>query len=479
MTPPDATLADRTWPFSKGQTVALFGILAALEAWLAFAASHDPVLFVGAALFALACYVSFRSTIAGLSILILFQLRVLQGTAEISAEEVAYAVLFLATIVGWSAREARSDAGRRVLRSPLGRSLGVFLALCVVSLVVTIAFGGSPLWWLRDLVRFSYFLLFFPIATTLRTRREVAIIGACLLAVVLFHGVSTIYWYGKAVAATRALWQLRYQRVALHEVFAMSALVGAFALFLKTRSRAVAALSIGLAIVCLVSLAASLTRGYWLAAVVAAALTYLLAKGRPSRAALFTAALLSFLAVVAVGFFSTKIIGVVGSLVDRISTISSPLRVLSMRERFAETRALLEGIRRSPVVGHGLGATVSYMSPLRGHVMTRTYAHNAYLFIWFKLGLVGLVSFLVFYVRGILATLAALRVVSDQNARALLAAGAALLLAFLPLSVTSPQYYGKSSALVIVLILGFAQAALLRRRDSSAEGGDDVPPSGS
>ena len=225
---------------------------------------------------------------------------------------------------------------------------------------------------------------------------------------------------------------------------------------------------------CLVSLAASLTRGYWLAAAVAAALAYFLGKGRPSRAVAFGVILAGVLAVVAVGLFSTKVLGVVSSLVDRLSTISSPLRVLSMRERFAETKALIDGIARSPIVGRGLGATVSYMSPLRGHVITRVYAHNAYLFIWFKLGIVGLASFLVFYARGVRAVLRAMRVAGDERARALLAAGAALLLAFVPLSLTSPQYYGKSSALVIVLILGFAQAVLLRHEDAQG-GGADVP----
>lgn len=471
MTPPDAALLDSRWPFSITQTVALFGVLGALEVWAAVVGARDPVRFAAVAFFALACAVSFRYTLAGLSLLILFQLRVLQGTAEISAEEVAYAALFFVTVLGWFVRESRTDIGRRALRSPLGRSLGLFLGLCAASLVVTVAMEGSPLWWFRDLVRFSYFLLFFPIATTLRSRRDVAVVGACLLAVVLFQGLSTVYFYGKAVAATQALWQLRYQRVALHEVFAMAALVGAFALFLRTRSRAIAAFGVALGIICIVSLAASLTRGYWVAAALAAALAYFIARGRPSRAAAFTAIVVAAIGIVAVGLFSSKVIGVVSSLLDRVSTFTAPLRVLSMRERFAETRALLEGIRRSPIVGHGLGATVSYMSPLRGHVMTRTYAHNAYLFIWFKLGIVGLATFLVFYVRGIRTTLAAIRTVRSRDAKALLAAGAALLLAFVPLSFTSPQYYGKSSALVIVLILGFAQAILLRRHVADGEGG--------
>ena len=42
-------------------------------------------------------------------------------------------------------------------------------------------------------------------------------------------------------------------------------------------------------------------------------------------------------------------------------------------------------------------------------------------------------------------------------------AGFALLVAFVPLSLTSPQYYDKSSILVIVLILGAAEAVARNR----------------
>jgi O-antigen ligase len=102
---------------------------------------------------------------------------------------------------------------------------------------------------------------------------------------------------------------------------------------------------------------------------------------------------------------------------------------------------------------------VSYMSPIAHSVLTRTYTHNAYLYMLYKLGIVGLGAFAAFYVRALHRAWQSLRESGDGAARVAMTAGLALLLAFLPLSLTSPQYYDKSSALIIALILGAAEAA--------------------
>ncbi|MCD4690741.1 O-antigen ligase family protein [bacterium] len=453
-------LGGRRWPLDPRQAVLLFCLLVVFQVGVSVLAASQPLAFVAGVLFLFALVLSFRSTLTGLALIILSQLYVLKGTAEISAGELAYAALFVSTLLGWVLREGVAAEGRRLLRSPAGASLLAFFALCVGSIVFVAFHGGSPLWWLRDLVRFSYLLLFFPIAGTVRSRRDAGIMLACLLAVILYHGTLTITWYAQAVASTEAIWQLRYQRVALHEIFAMTTLVASFAVFLRTRTRAISVAVIATGLIGLIALGVSFTRGYWLATVLACVIVAVMMRGPARRVVAFSLILLVAVVSGGVAVFSAKFLGILISMADRLSTFSNPLRVLSVQERMAETQAVLRMIWANPVFGRGLGAHVSYMSPLKHHVITRSFLHNAYLFIWFKLGFVGLASFLVFYFRGLRMTVRAAARADTPVVRALFVSGVAVLVAAVPLSFTSPQFYDKSSALVLALILGLAHAAL-------------------
>ncbi len=457
------------------RALGLFGLIVALQVWATVVASHEPLQFLAGALFLVAVVMSFRSTLTGLVFIIISQLYLLQGTAEVNAGELAYAAVFISTLLGWALRDGRTSEGNRLLRSPVGASLLVFLALCVSSLVLVALYGGSAMWWLRDLVRFSYLLLFFPVAGAVKSRRHAFIVLGCLAAVILYHGVLTIAGYAQAVASTEALWQLRYQRLALHEIFAMATLVASFAAFLRARTRAVSVAALVLGLIGLIALGVSFTRGYWMAAGLACTLVAVMLRGPVRRIAAFWLVLLVVIVSGGITIFSAKFIGILISMADRLSTFTSPLRVLSVQERMAETRAALDMIRSSPVFGRGLGAEVSYMSPLQHHVVTGSFVHNAYLFIWLKLGLIGLVSFLIFYVQGVRMAVRAAARSASPLARALLVSCVAVLIAAVPLSFTSPQFYDKSSALVLALMLGLSYASVHGRLDGAREDATPVP----
>jgi len=466
-----------SWPFGSMSSVLGFAVLVAIQVLVSVAMADDPLPVVGGLVFTVALLVSFRWTVTGLALIILSQLYVLKGTAEITAGELAYAGLFVATLVGWFLREGRTADGRRLLRSPVGISLIAFMGLCVFSIVLVVVYGTSPLWWFRDLVRFSYLLLFFPIAGAVRTRRDALVVLLCLLSVVLYHAGVTITWYTQAVHSTSAFWQISNQRVAVHEIFATATLVASFAVFLRVRSRAAQITVLLTSFIGLIALGISFTRGYWLAAALACVIVALVLRGPVRRVVAFAAIMLLGVVGVGVAVFSAKFFGIIASMAERASTVTSPLQALSVQERVAETRSVLEMLRSCWMLGRGLGVEVSYMSPIKNFVITRPFLHNAFLFIWLKLGLVGLASFLVFYFRGLRLTVLALARTHSPVIRALLAAGMAVLIAALPLSFTSPQFYDKSSALVLALSLGLAHATLsgrFDRRRTAASAGSEV-----
>jgi O-antigen ligase len=142
----------------------------------------------------------------------------------------------------------------------------------------------------------------------------------------------------------------------------------------------------------------------------------------------------------------------------------------SVSLRLAESRSLLARLRTSGwpsrLFGHGLGAT---FDAGRGTGDSTNYVHNFYLFLLFKLGLVGTVLVLAAFAlwcRYLLVALLARR--AGTPARVRLAAALAAWLAYLLWSVSSPEILDFRIAPLWGLLLAAAVA------DSSVP---SIPPS--
>ncbi|MBD3367650.1 MAG: hypothetical protein GF405_05695 [Candidatus Eisenbacteria bacterium] len=447
----------------------VFGVAVVLQVLLAVWGSREPVLLIGGIVFAIVLCLSLANTFAGLIAILLFQIRILQGSSEIGIDELAYAALFAATFGGWLLRHGLSSEFRRLRSSPLTVPLLAFFVVCAVSIIPSLVNGYSPLWWFRDLVRFSTFLLIFPVATVARSRKRAAVLVTCFLAVVLYYGIDAFMTYRSMLEAAKHLWQMQWQRAPSHEVLPMTTLVIALAVFLRTRSSRAMIASLCVVLISLVPLAVSLSRGFWAAS--GLAILILLLVSRPAARRVVGLAVTTTVGALIAGYmaFGWRFAGVIESLTERFSSIASPLAALSIQERLAESSAQLELIAENPIIGHGLGATLSYMSPIESQLITSTYSHNAYLFLIFKLGIAGLVAFLAFYVRGVLRVRAAARRSGSTFERTLMLGSLSLLIVFLPLSITSPQFYAKTSVLVIALMFGMAEAIVGRSGSESAE----------
>jgi O-antigen ligase len=119
--------------------------------------------------------------------------------------------------------------------------------------------------------------------------------------------------------------------------------------------------------------------------------------------------------------------------------------------RLAESRAVWDLIGKNPIAGAGLGSEISFYHLLRQSTQHTYYMHNAYLYLWYKFGLVGLVVFLTAYLLKIKAGIAWLTNCGSDTRRAFVMAAVAILIAMLQITITSPQFYARDSILIITL----------------------------
>ncbi len=456
-------------PRIDGRLVVLLLALAVPQGLLAWLGAGAPLVLLGAAIFVAAAVLSYKNTFAGLILIILLQTQTLQSNIEINIVELAYSALFALTFLGWFVRDARTVEGRAVIASPVGRGIIVFFAVAVVSILPALMYGASVLWWFRDLVRFSPLVLFFPMSTVARSPRRGAGLVLAFLAVVVYFAVSALLTYDEMLSMASFASEIYWQRAPVNEVLPMAMLVAASTLFFAARRRGEFWVALSVGLVSALALAISFSRGFWVAGLMAIALSAVAMRARPGRVLGMLVILGGAALAGAYAAFGWRVFGVLASLAGRLSTVSSPLSELSVQERLAESRVVLRLVSRNPIIGYGLGTAFRYMSLTRGYYREVTFVHNGYLFLVFKLGLVGLVSYFVFYFRGVALVLRSARAAHSVWVSSVLFAAFGVMLAFLALSLTSPQFYTKDAGLFIALVLALAQAVAMSRRGSPSE----------
>jgi O-antigen ligase len=91
----------------------------------------------------------------------------------------------------------------------------------------------------------------------------------------------------------------------------------------------------------------------------------------------------------------------IAGFIHRVSTIgSASTEDVSLLNRFGEWSAAWERILQSPIIGHGFGVKFYFFDLTREVTTVKSHIHNTYLGILYRHGLIGLVLFLGFYIRG-------------------------------------------------------------------------------
>jgi hypothetical protein len=192
-------------------------------------------------------------------------------------------------------------------------------------------------------------------------------------------------------------------------------------------------------------------RTFWVATFVGLMLVVAGSSGRARIRALFWGplAIVAFFAIM-----STVAPDTLGAARERLLSLGRFQSDNSLRYRLTESRRVVDEIKERPLTGSGLAASIYWGRPWEGvPPETHTFAHNGYLWIIWKLGLIG--AALLF--GAMLFVLIGRAPPASSALTAHLRTGArAGLLALLLSSVTFPSFTQLSSAPVLGLLLALA-----------------------
>jgi hypothetical protein len=329
-------------------------------------------------------------------------------SGHVTPADVAAGVVILAVVIRWFAGDR---AGTRHGWLPFAGAVVSFAAATVIAADVSAS--------ARGFVRYSELFVLVPVAVamSLRDRLDLLLVAGALVAVTAFEGgVGVVQYLTKTGASYGGQYVRAVGTFGADQVEALGALLGygilvTLALGLATRGRTRVALT-GTAAALAVPLWLTLSRGAWLATVVAILLMLVILNWRAALAAALAAAL-------GLALMSLRSNGSSGAFNERLTSIvssgSAPDR--SVRDRYALWSTALAMWADHPVFGVGMKDFARYRdsyAPMslsagsdvadRGHGFRREpllSPHNQYLMVASEQGTVGLLTF-----GGLLGTLA-------------------------------------------------------------------------
>ena len=224
-----------------------------------------------------------------------------------------------------------------------------------------------------------------------------------------------------------------------------------------------------LAPLALAVLALSFRRNFWIATVLGAVIVLLVGSGRRGRALLVPGAVVVVCAVVAAFSFVSSSQSQ-SPLVQRAQSLA-PSRVEASsddRYRLDEQRNVLAELRRHPLTGIGIGVPWEARRPLAKHFENgRYYTHVVALWYWLKLGLTGLVAYLLLVAATVHAGVRLWRSAPDRRQRAVGLAAAATMLA-LAVAETTGSFTGVDVRTTILVAASVGALAALQHRPAPA-----------
>ncbi|MEM6783172.1 MAG: O-antigen ligase family protein [Bacteroidota bacterium] len=315
--------------------------------------------------------------------------------AGVQLSEVAFLILYVVFTAVWSIVRVGAQPGLLVatLQDRLVLWFIIYLSLAFgLGIVQGAKFATAA----NMAYVYSLLVLYFPLKEyALRSKHGLRF----LLGVVVFFGVAALIRnllvLRLALSDAAYAWEVATGRVAVNEMllYASATLTWAWMLVESKRWNQ----RVLFALASLLSLGVVLTqfRSYYVALALALVIIAIAVDTRGRRSLLWSGSgALVLGSVVLYAMLGNLLILLVGGLIERLASLGSVGTDGSLVNRFYESAAIWDLIKNNPIAGYGLGVEFGFFSILDKGTWVKTFAHNTYLMLWYRFGLLGGLLFL-------------------------------------------------------------------------------------
>jgi O-antigen ligase len=334
----------------------------------------------------------------------------------------------------------------------------IFYIICLFSIIITKINDFETLPWFKETTVFSGYLLYFPLRDYFKKTddglKKVLISFGILSFITALYN---LYKYRSKVALATQFFQVWANRVGATEQIFMFCILIIISIIFLVKSKKTQLLLLSSLGLFFISLVLSFTRSYLGFTFLGIFFIWFFFKKKEKIKLTYWTLIFS---VVSIGamllLFDNMAKFIFQAVVGRFFEMKG--RDISIIQRFIETKAIIANIFQSPIIGWGLGAKFRrYDLFYETHILS-DYAHNAFLYLWYKLGIIGLGSFLTVYFEKLYSVYKNFRKEPNQMIKNILLVFIFILISFLFISITSPQFYHKPSILIMTIIWGYSES---------------------
>lgn len=368
-----------------GTSIGLVGVLAAESPPLA-------LLVPGTLLGLLALRWLFTRPLLNLVVLVTL-FAITAGYKEgVQVDEVAFAIYFLLYAAHWLFIRVVIQ-GEPLLRDASDWFVALFLVYVIGSLALTVLHRGDLLMALNEGFNFSLLALYFPFRDVCeREERGLTVLFSLVIILGLVASLRNFLHFQAILSDATYAWQIARGRVMVNEMFLLVAALITLTTALYARRITWILIYSGLFGTTSVALILTQSRAYWVDLALGVFLLFLLIDLQRKKRFVVLGALgaFSFVGVLylLVGDFLFLL---AYGLADRLLSLQSATSSdISLINRFFEMEALWALIKVNPIIGYGMGVKFTFFDAISHANWVKTFAHNGYMMLWFKFGLVGL-----------------------------------------------------------------------------------------
>ena len=376
--------------------------------------------------------------------------------------DILFSIIFFGGLIIWFLR--KFTKGESVIRGGSDLILVSFLIYAFFGIFLASAYGFSFFKGFREFLLFVPYLLYMPIREYINGKKQVDVVIWSLIIVIVVVGTVDIVRYRLNMTVAQYFWQVISGREAAFESLFMSGVI-LLATFYAAReyNRVIVTIALGLSAV---SLAITFSRGYWIGAVIGVGFLMIFSPGEARKRLVILSSISLLVSIAIVYILFPKIFSdIFEGLVTRLA--ATGLGDISLRNRFAESSAVLKKVADSPIIGYGLGSFFSFYNLIFQQTSTTWYIHNVYLFMMFKFGVVGTMLYLSFY---FMKMFDAIKLALNYNSsfeKIIMTGFVSIMLVMLIISVTSPQFYDRASVLILSVFWGVIDSYRANMRPES------------
>lgn len=275
----------------------------------------------------------------------------------------------------------------------------LFLAIVLIALFyifVGILFSGKLV---RPFEEFAFYyspLLFYPYIRDNAHQEGFRKIFIALTYWILYFAIVRTAWdYYNRLMNVVAEWEFNFIRGAGNENVLLFGAFLSFFMIIYSETKKARAFQILTFALCAIGLVLTLTRSVWIGFAFGIGVSLLFGSSylRTRTIVSLTSVLVSIVLIMVI-FFQEYALFAWEILQFRFAFVSSNTIDLSFLERWYETNSVLDAMSKNPILGYGLGAEYMRYDIFRGFTKNpAAFIHNGYLAVYFKFGIVGLITF--------------------------------------------------------------------------------------